>query len=77
MRLSDSVRLEVLVRVPHGEELAFALCKPAHHGALVGLFEVHRELFPGLAGLAVDFLQDLRFQTSLVIDPVIGDPQEI
>jgi len=27
--------------------------------------------------LAVDFLQDLRFQTSLTIDPVIADPQEL
>jgi type II secretory ATPase GspE/PulE/Tfp pilus assembly ATPase PilB-like protein len=27
--------------------------------------------------LAIDFLQDLRFQTSLTIDPVIADPQEL
>ncbi|MEA3106120.1 MAG: hypothetical protein QOI88_725 [Gammaproteobacteria bacterium] len=27
--------------------------------------------------LAVDFLQDLRFQTSMTIEPVIADPQEI
>jgi type II secretory ATPase GspE/PulE/Tfp pilus assembly ATPase PilB-like protein len=27
--------------------------------------------------LAVDFLQDLRFQTGLVIDPVIADPKEL
>jgi type II secretory ATPase GspE/PulE/Tfp pilus assembly ATPase PilB-like protein len=27
--------------------------------------------------LAVDFLQDLRFQTSFTIDPVIADPQEL
>jgi type II secretory ATPase GspE/PulE/Tfp pilus assembly ATPase PilB-like protein len=27
--------------------------------------------------LAIDFLQDLRFQTGLTIDPVIADPQEL
>jgi len=27
--------------------------------------------------LAMDFLQDLRFQTGMVIDPVIADPQEL
>lgn len=27
--------------------------------------------------LAIDFLQDLRFQTSMALDPVIADPQEL
>ena len=27
--------------------------------------------------LAIDFLQDLRFQTSMTLDPVIADPQEL